>query len=134
MAELATVLAQWSGPMTALVVALGIIVLIVLMLLAQFFGLWLQARGSTGEPAASRPENMVEVPAGKLSRFAVTRETAGAPKLEEAPCGTLTVLRWQVCFADSHGASGRYQVSSGITLDRREMRRGLSPFFDGLDV
>ncbi|MCK4849694.1 MAG: flotillin-like protein FloA [Phycisphaerae bacterium] len=43
MAELSTVLAQWSGPLTALVVALGIIVLIVLTLAAQFFSLWLQA-------------------------------------------------------------------------------------------
>ena len=41
--ELAMILAQWSGPLTALVVALGIIVLIVLTLAAQFFSLWLQA-------------------------------------------------------------------------------------------
>ena len=43
MVELATILAQWSGPMTALVVVLGIVVLIVLLLAAQFFSLWLQA-------------------------------------------------------------------------------------------
>ena len=41
MAELATILAQWSGPLTALVVVLGIVALIVLLLVAQFFSLWL---------------------------------------------------------------------------------------------
>ncbi len=46
------------------VVAVPIIV--ALLLAGVAIGLWLQARGSTGEPAASRPENMVEVPAGKL--------------------------------------------------------------------
>ena len=43
MAELTTLLAQWSGPLTALVVVLGIVALIVLLLVAQFFSLWLQA-------------------------------------------------------------------------------------------
>jgi len=43
MAELAIILAQWSGPLTALVVVLGIVALIVLLLVAQFFSLWLQA-------------------------------------------------------------------------------------------
>ena len=43
MVELAVILATITGGMTAVLVVRGIVVLIVLLLLAQFFSLWLQA-------------------------------------------------------------------------------------------